>query len=141
MKKVILSIIILISSHSFLFGKGVKSQIIRQLVIKGKENLNKHGVYKIIFKDGSTYAGKAKKQTIEQRLKNRSKKWLLNIKSIEAKAVPIELIDKVERSIIGGATRAKKVLKNGKIGNYLNDKFNRIKHPNTRSKYFWEKKH
>jgi hypothetical protein len=124
-----------------------KSQIINNLTKKSdRKNLNKTGIYKITFKDGSVYIGKAVKQTIEQRLKNRNKNWLLSIKSIEAKYFPKSQVDRVERSIIGGATRFERIRYNPYSNDYnrrqsiyyRNDKFNRIKHPKTKSKYFWE---
>ena len=112
-----------------------KAQIIWDATISGKNNLKKTGIYKIIFKDGSSYIGIGAKQTIGQRLRNRSKKWLLTIKSIRAKYYPatnkeeIDTLKKLEKTMIGGITRFERVYYNSKRSNYANDVFNRIKHP------------
>ena len=112
-----------------------KAQIILDATISGKNNLKKTGIYKIIFKDGSSYIGIGAKQTIGQRLRNRSKKWLLTIKSIRAKYYPatnkeeIDTLKKLEKTMIGGITRFERVYYNSKRSNYANDVFNRIKHP------------
>lgn len=126
-----------------------KSQIIRKAVISGKENLNKTGVYKIIFKQrvyvdkkglrqvGKYYIGKAEKQTVEGRLKNRTKEWLQSIKSIQVKYFPRNEVDKAERTIIGGATRFEDIYYKKKTSSYRNEPHNRTKHP--KGKYFFEK--
>jgi hypothetical protein len=128
-----------------------KSQIIRRVTNSSDvKNLNKIGIYKIIFKNrigrlnkrgltkiSEAYIGKAVRQTVEQRLKNRSLKWIQSIKSIKVKHFPKEEIDKIERSIIGGATRFENARISKERTNYRNDKFHRGKHPN--GKYFFEK--
>ena len=129
--------------------KITKDQIINRVVISGKENLDKTGIYKIVFKKrigvldkrdiykvGKYYIGKAEKQTVRQRLKNRSKRWLSSIKYITIKYFPKDEVDKAERAIIGGATRFEDIYYKKRTSSYRNSPHNRIKHP--KGKYFFE---
>lgn len=127
-----------------------KNQIINRVVISGKENLDKTGIYKIVFKKrigalnkrgirkvGKYYIGKAERRTVRQRLNDRSKKWLSSIKSITVKYFPKSEVDKAERAIIGGATRFEDIYYKKRTSNYRNEPHNRMKHP--KGKYFFEK--
>lgn len=126
------------------------SQIINRVVISGKEHLNKTGIYKIVFKKrigylnkkglrkvGKFYIGKAERQTVKQRLKNRNKKWLSSIKSITIRYFPKNEVDEAEKTVIRGATRIEDMYYKKIRSSYRNDPHNRIKHP--KGKYFFER--